>query len=71
MHRTDNLKWDEYFMECRGYDPKAKRTRYRLLHWRWFDWISLVVVLAIFALFLYVTIAHFDAYLFFWGLQVV
>lgn len=58
-------------MECRGYDPKAKRTRYRLLHWRWFDWISLVVVFAIFALFLYVTIAHFDAYLFFWGLQVV
>lgn len=58
-------------MECRGYNPKAKRTRFRLLHWHWYDYLSLVIVAAVFAFFLYVTITHFDLYAFFWGLTVL
>jgi len=35
-------------MEARGYDPKAKRSRFKLLHFHFLDLISLLVVLIIF-----------------------
>lgn len=31
-------------MECRGYDPRAKRTRYRTLKWSWGDSFFLVAI---------------------------
>ena len=31
-------------MEARGYDPKSKRTRYRMLSWRWVDTLWLIVI---------------------------
>ncbi|MCQ2741873.1 MAG: energy-coupling factor transporter transmembrane protein EcfT [Bacilli bacterium] len=55
-------------MECRGYDPKAKRTRYRILRWKWFDWVFLILLLAILALYIYVCVSGFDPYNFFFGL---
>ena len=36
-------------MEVRGYNPKAKRTRYRLLRFHWKDLLSFVLIGAIFA----------------------
>ena len=36
-------------MEVRGYDPKAKRTRYRLLSFHWKDLFSFLLIGAIFA----------------------
>ena len=33
-------------MEARGYNPRAKRTKYRELHWSWKDSISFVLVIA-------------------------
>ena len=35
-------------MEARGYDPYAKRSRYRILTFHWCDLISILIVLAIF-----------------------
>lgn len=35
-------------MEARGYDPYAKRSRYRILKFRWIDLIAFIVVLSIF-----------------------
>ncbi len=35
-------------MEARGYDPYAKRSRYRVLRFRYFDLFALIIVLAIF-----------------------
>lgn len=32
-----------YAMEARGYDPKAKRTRYRKSKWRWVDTLCLIL----------------------------
>lgn len=34
-------------MEARGYDPRAKRTRYRKLRWTFFDTVSLLLSLAL------------------------
>lgn len=34
-------------MECRGYDPRAKRTRFRTLHWSWGDTLFLLAIAAI------------------------
>lgn len=31
-------------MEARGYNPRAKRTKYRELHWTWKDSLSLVLI---------------------------
>jgi energy-coupling factor transport system permease protein len=42
-------------MEARGYDPYAKRTRYRILHFRWQDLISLILLLLVFAFFIFLT----------------
>ena len=35
-------------MEARGYDPYAKRSRYRVLEFHWKDLVALLLVLAIF-----------------------
>jgi len=49
-------------MECRGYDPKAKRTRFRILKWKWFDWMGLIFSAAFLAFFLYVSISGWNVY---------
>ena len=36
-------------MEARGYDPKAKRTKYRILHFSWRDLVGVLLVILIFA----------------------
>lgn len=56
-------------MECRGYDPRAKRTRYRVLKWKWFDWIFLLFSLAVLGLYIYVSVTHFDLYSTFFGVN--
>ena len=48
-------------MEARGYDPYAKRSRYRKLSFKWIDLIALILVVAIFTGLLYLVI-H-DGYL--------
>jgi len=56
-------------MECRGYDPKAKRTRYRQLAFGWSDVAETVFVGCFLALFIYVSVTKFDAFYTWWGLQ--
>ena len=36
-------------MEARGYDPNAKRTKYRILHFSWRDLVALLLVGGVFA----------------------
>ena len=36
-------------MECRGYDPRAKRTRYHILRFHWRDLLGFVLVASLFA----------------------
>lgn len=55
-------------MECRGYDPNAKRTKYRKLKFRWWDAFETLVVIVIFAGCLVLSITQFDAFNYFWGL---
>ena len=43
-------------MEARGYDPYAKRTRYRKLSFKWIDLIAFILVMALFAGLLYLVI---------------
>ena len=47
-------------MEARGYDPYAKRSRYRILKFHWVDLLALLLLLAIFAGFLFMVI--YDGY---------
>jgi len=49
-------------MECRGYDPNAKRSKYRKLHFRWWDLLETVIVLAIFGGCLYLSISEFNPF---------
>lgn len=56
-------------MECRGYDPTTKRTRYRKLHFRWVDLLEFVIVSALVAGFLYVSITGTDLYALIFGLN--
>lgn len=56
-------------MECRGYDPKAKRTRYRQLAFGWLDLAETVFVGCFLALFIYISVTKFDAYSAWWGLS--
>jgi len=55
-------------MECRGYDPKAKRTRYRQLHFSWLDFLWTVLASGFAALFIYVSVTHFDGFVTWLGL---
>lgn len=57
-------------MECRGYDPISKRTRYRKLQFRWWDLLETCIVLGIVALAMYISISGFDFFNVFWGLSV-
>ena len=50
-------------MECRGYDPNGKRTKYRKMHFRWSDALSLVIVAAILAGCIYMNVAKFDLFI--------
>ena len=43
-------------MECRGYDPRGKRTRYRLLKAKWYDWLFLLFCAAVFGVLLWFAI---------------
>lgn len=47
-------------MEARGYNPGAKRTRYRILKWKLRDWIALLLLALFFAAILYISIAKID-----------
>ncbi len=49
-----------YAMEARGYDPKAKRSRYRKSKWRWADTFCLLLGLAFAAAFIYVCAVQLD-----------
>lgn len=47
-------------MEARGYNPGAKRTRYRVLKWSIYDTLSLFLLLIFFGGVLYISIARVD-----------
>lgn len=47
-------------MEARGYNPGAKRTRYRILKWKLNDSITLCLSMVLFGLVLYVSITKLD-----------
>jgi energy-coupling factor transport system permease protein len=47
-------------MEARGYDPKAKRSRYRILKFHISDLVAFVLISAIFAGAIYLTVVHKD-----------
>ena len=49
-------------MECRGYDPQLKRTRYRKLRFSWMDLFLSLLAAAFAALFIYVSVTHFDGF---------
>ena len=49
-------------MECRGYDPKATRTRYRQLTFSWLDLLWTILAAMFATLFIYVSATHFDAF---------
>ena len=53
-----------YAMEARGYDPKAKRSRYRKTKWRWADTACLIAGLLFAAGFIYVVAARIDFFAF-------
>ncbi len=49
-------------MECRGYDPTQKRTRYRQLRFHWADYLNVLLTAAFLGAFIYVSVTHFDLY---------
>lgn len=49
-------------MECRGYDPLGKRTKYRKLHFRWWDLLEFVLVSCFCAVFYYIAITGTDLF---------
>lgn len=51
-----------YAMEARGYDPSAKRSRYRKSKWRLFDSFALIVGLLFAAGFIYMVAAKVDVF---------
>ena len=58
-------------MECRGYDPKAKRTRYRQIHFHLSDLLWALLASGILSLFIAASVLHFDPFMSFWGLSVL
>lgn len=57
-------------MEARGYNPGAKRTRYRVLKWKINDTITLLLTMLLFGLVLYISITKVDLVVIFmnlWG----
>ncbi|MDO5330510.1 MAG: energy-coupling factor transporter transmembrane component T [Bacillota bacterium] len=49
-------------MECRGYDPRGKRTRYRKLSFSWIDAVAFVLVGCLFAFFIYTSVTGLNFY---------
>lgn len=49
-----------YALEARGYNPRANRTEYRLLHWRISDTIAFLLIAALMAMFITFTAMNFD-----------
>lgn len=47
-------------MEARGYDPRGKRTRYRIMKWKFRDWIVLILTLLLLAGLIYISVAKID-----------
>lgn len=47
-------------MEVRGYNPKAKRSRYKIIKWKYTDTLSLIFVLLYFSFFLFVSVLNLD-----------
>ena len=47
-------------MEARGYNPKAKRTKYNVLKWNRYDFVFLVAVSALLALYIVTSVLHID-----------
>lgn len=47
-------------MECRGYDPQAKRTRYHVLHFHWLDLLALVLSSALLAGYITASVMNLD-----------
>lgn len=58
-------------MECRGYDPKAKRTRYRKLAFSWKDLLSIILIGGLLAFFIYSTAVSLDLFALIWGITVI
>jgi len=57
-------------MESRGYDPKGKRTKYRVMHASVSDLFAFLFASAFAALFIYTSVTSFDAYSVFFGVNV-
>lgn len=57
-------------MECRGYDPKAKRTKYRIEKFHWADLFETLFSVAFLALFVYVSVSGLNIYEAWWGMSV-
>jgi energy-coupling factor transport system permease protein len=55
-------------MECRGYDPKLKRTRYRTLRFSWMDLLLTILAAGFATVFIYASAIHFDAFTTWWGI---
>lgn len=52
-------------MECRGYDPREKRSRYRVYKFYFGDILSIIFVIALVALIMTISITKFDIFGFF------
>ncbi len=58
-------------MEARGYDPKAKRTRYRKIHFHILDLLWVVLCSALLSSYIVASVMKLDPFSFFWGLSVL
>ncbi len=57
-------------MECRAYDPKAKRTKYRKMKFTYRDLIAFVLVSGVAAIYIYLSVTKTDLFLLFFNLEV-
>lgn len=58
-------------MEARGYDPKGKRTRYRVIKFHFSDFLLILSSACLLAFFMTISIMNFDPYSYFWGLSLL
>lgn len=56
-------------MICRGYDPKAKRTRYRQFRFHFSDILVFLVCAGILAGYITLSVMHFDPFMAIWGVN--
>lgn len=68
FNRSDELA---NAMECRGYDPQGKRTRYRILKAKWYDFVSLAIVSLLLGGFIAICATKFDLYNAWFGLNLI